>query len=188
MENVLRQEELEFQRAVEASKDADQDVKLKLDTERAIEMPLEQEMTLKEMREALEERPGRFAAESSSDPFLDRPSSPSSVSTVSTGATESHSRHRPLLSPPASIIFNANETIPSGFNSLGAKTAVPIGSDSGPTVADIDISAYPLLPESPFTSSTDLQLPDDKNNLAYAVGQPRYPRAQRFRRNRGALL
>ncbi|KAK0218520.1 hypothetical protein EDD85DRAFT_1029220 [Armillaria nabsnona] len=52
MENVLRQEELEFQRAVEPSKDADQDVTFKLDTERAIEMSLEQERTWNEMREA----------------------------------------------------------------------------------------------------------------------------------------
>ncbi|SJL02785.1 uncharacterized protein ARMOST_06121 [Armillaria ostoyae] len=170
IENVLRQEEMEFQRAVEASQDADQDVKLKLDTERAIEMSLEQERTLREMREAQEERLGRFAAESLSDPSLDRPSSPSSVSTVSTGDTESRLRHHSFLSPPASIIFNPDEIIPSGLNSLGASVTVPIGSDSGSTVMDIDISAYPILPDSPSTTSTDFQRHFEKNNSAYVSG------------------
>ncbi|PBK80047.1 hypothetical protein ARMGADRAFT_1092589 [Armillaria gallica] len=52
---------------------------------------------------------------------------------------------------------------------------LPIGSDSGSTVTDIDINACPLLPESPFTSSTDLYFPDDENNLAYAVGYAQIP-------------
>ncbi len=36
MENDLRQEELKLQTAIEASKGADQDLKLKLDTERSM--------------------------------------------------------------------------------------------------------------------------------------------------------
>ncbi|SJL02775.1 uncharacterized protein ARMOST_06111 [Armillaria ostoyae] len=60
MENDLRQEELELQRAVEALKDADQEVKFKSDAERAIEISLELERTSWEMGKAQEERLGRF--------------------------------------------------------------------------------------------------------------------------------
>ncbi|KAK0436287.1 hypothetical protein EV421DRAFT_1908155 [Armillaria borealis] len=159
MENALRQEELELQRAVEASKDADQD-----------------ERTFKEMRKVQEAGLGRFPEEPSSVPFLHRPSSASSMSTVSSGDTASRSRHHPFLSPPASIIYNPNKTIPTGFNSLEANIAVPIDINSRSTVTDIDISAYPLLPESPSTSSTNLQLPYEKDTPAYVarVGQRSY--------------
>ncbi|PBK65383.1 hypothetical protein ARMSODRAFT_442932 [Armillaria solidipes] len=60
MENDLRQEELELQRAIEASKDADQEIKFKSDAERAIEISLEQERTSWEMRKSQEEGLGRF--------------------------------------------------------------------------------------------------------------------------------
>ncbi|PBK61696.1 hypothetical protein ARMSODRAFT_623588 [Armillaria solidipes] len=162
MEDAVRQEELELQRAIEASNDADQDVKFHLDTERAIEISLHQERTLEEMRNVQEER---LDAESSSDTYFDRPSSPSSVSTISADSTASRARHHPFLSPPASIIFSADETVPSRFNSLGS-----IDSDSGSTVTEIDISAYPLLPDSPSASSMDLQLPDEKEDAAYGFG------------------
>ncbi len=59
---------------------------------------------------------------------------------------------------------------------------MPIGSDSGPTVADIDISAYPLLPDplSPVLRiCSSLMI---KTISHTPLGQPRYPRAQRFRR------
>ncbi|KAK0436150.1 hypothetical protein EV421DRAFT_1138929 [Armillaria borealis] len=153
---ALRQEELELQRAIEASIDADQDVKFKMDTERAIEISLHQERTFEEMRKVQEER---LDAESSSDTSLDRPSSPSSVSTISADGTASRARHHPFLSPPASIIFSADETLPSRFNSLGS-----IDSDSGSTVTDIDISAYPLLPDSPSAGFMDSQLPDEEDD------------------------
>lgn len=66
----------------------------------------------------------------------------------------------PSLSPP-------NETIPPSFSFIGTNVEVPIGGDLVSTVTDIDISAYPFLPESLFPHSTNLQLPDEKNNPAY---------------------
>ncbi|KAK0218518.1 hypothetical protein EDD85DRAFT_797655 [Armillaria nabsnona] len=75
MENDLRRDEPELQRAIEASKDGDED-----------------ERTFKEMRKAQEDGLGRFAEESSSDPSLDRQSSASSVATLSTGETALRAR------------------------------------------------------------------------------------------------
>lgn len=170
MEDALR-EELELQRAIEASKDADQDVKFELDTERAIEISLYQERTLEEMRNIQEERLGHFGAESSSTTSL---SSASSVSTVSADGTASRARHHPFLSPPASIIFSADETLPSGFNSLGS-----IYGDLGSTGTEIGSSAYPLLPDSPSASSMDLQRPDEKDDASYGHEDGHSPTTRR---------
>ncbi len=119
------------------------------------------------MRKAQEEGLGRFPGESSSDTSLDRPSSASSVATLSNGETASRARHDPFLSPPASLTFTPNETIPPSFSFIGTNVEVPIGGDLVSTVTDIDISAYPFLPESLFPHSTNLQLLDEKNNPAY---------------------
>ncbi|KAK0492390.1 hypothetical protein EDD18DRAFT_1184387 [Armillaria luteobubalina] len=168
MEDTLRQEELELQRAIEASQDVEQDAKFELDTERAIEMSLSQERDFDEMR-IVQERLCHSDAGSSSDTPVGRPSSPSSVSTISAGSTSSRSRHHPFLSPPASIIFSADESGPSRFSSLGA--VLPIDSDAGSTATEIDISAYPLLPDSPSAaSSVDFQLPDGRDDDAYGFG------------------
>ncbi len=164
MEDALR-EELELQRAIEASKDEDQDVRFHLDTELALEISLHQERTLEEMRKVQEEH---LDAESSSDTSLDRSSSPSSVST---DGTELRARHHPFLSPPASIIFSAEETLPSGFNSLAS-----IDSDSGSMVTEADIS---LLPDSPSASSMDLQRPDEKDDASYGHEDGHSPTTRR---------
>ncbi|KAK0222404.1 hypothetical protein IW262DRAFT_1482460 [Armillaria fumosa] len=168
MEDALREEELELQRAIEASQDTDQDVKFELDTEQAIQISMSQERDFEEMQRVQEERLGHFDAGSSSDTSLGRPSSPSSVSTISADGTSSRSRHHPFLSPPASIIFSPDESGFSGFSSLGATG--PTDSDTESTATEIDISAYPLLPDSPSASSVDLQFPDERDGAAYSFG------------------
>ncbi|KAK0185367.1 hypothetical protein F5146DRAFT_1069982 [Armillaria mellea] len=165
VEDALRQEELDLQRAIDASKDADQDVKFTWDTQRAIEISLHEERTLEEMRKFRDEL---LDTESTSS---DQPGSPSSVMTVSPDGTTSRARHHPFLSPPASVIFSADKTGPgpSGFSSLGAWGAVPIDSDSGTTATEVDISAYPLPPDSPSTGSMDLQ--EDEAAYGFWHGQ-----------------
>ncbi|KAK0472582.1 hypothetical protein IW261DRAFT_1507176, partial [Armillaria novae-zelandiae] len=87
---------------------------------------------------------------------LDRCGSPASVSTVSADGegegTAERARHHPFLSPPASVIFSADEGGPSRFGSLVGE----MDSDSGSTVTEVDISAYPLLPDSPSDGSGDM--------------------------------
>ncbi|KAG7439375.1 uncharacterized protein BT62DRAFT_739914 [Guyanagaster necrorhizus] len=172
-EDTLKQEELELQKAIEASNDVDQDVKLMLDTERAIKMSLGQEKTLKEMRKVQEEEFLRsFSGESPTIPSFDLPSYASSISNITTDGTGSLPRHHPFLSPPTSVILGLDATtVSSQF--IFPEPRIPVPSDSGSTVTDIDISPFPLPPVSPSICSEEVaELSSDREKNPLHDSEP----------------